>query len=173
MDYAVYQCLAHGIMSGCFFLPFIAYQLEWLGQGLDEFVVHSYIELEQVGLPGTVGIDAVGPTYPGVISEQPFLIIHKVIRLSGGIGYHVGLAEHQKSGTGDAVFACRYVVGVCANFLHELQVVRDLCPRMGGVQVSEQLAVLVQGEQVDGVFKGEPFSNDGILRVAFMFCIGK
>lgn len=44
---------------------------------------------------------------------------------------------------------------------------------MGGVQVSEQLAVLVQGEQVDGVFKGEPFSNDGILRVAFMFCIGK
>ena len=97
-------------MGGCFLLSFIAYQLEWLGQGLNELVVHAHIELEQVGLPGTVGIDAVGPTYPGVISEQPFLIIHKVIRLSGRIGYHVGLAEHQKSGTGDAVFAgCRLV----------------------------------------------------------------
>ena len=44
---------------------------------------------------------------------------------------------------------------------------------MGGVQAGEQLAVLVQGRQVDGIFKGEPFSYDGILRMAFMLRIGK
>lgn len=137
MDYAVYQCLAHGIMSGCFLLPFIAYQLEWLGQGLDEFIVHSYIELEQVGLPCAIWIDAVGPAYPGIIGVQPLLVIHKVIRFSGWVCYHVGLAEHQKPGTGDAAFVRRYVVAISTNLLHELQVVRKFCPRMGGVQADE------------------------------------
>ena len=43
----------------------------------------------------------------------------------------------------------------------------------GWVQAGEQLAVLVQGRQVDGIFNGEPFSNDGILRMAFMLRIGE
>ena len=96
-------------MGGSFLLPFIAYQLERFWQGLYELIVHSYIELEQVGLPCAIWIDAACPPYLDIIGVQPLLVIHKVIRFSGRIGYHVGLTEHQEPGTGDAAFTCRHV----------------------------------------------------------------
>ena len=100
MHHGVDQCLAQGLMGRALAAAhLVGIQLEGQLDVGTQPLAHTLVELEQVGLPGAIGGDAVGPAH-GRVGGQLLAVVDVV----AGQAVAQGLegAEHQQASHGDA-----------------------------------------------------------------------
>ncbi len=132
-------------------------------QGVRDLRPDASVELEQVGLPGAVRVDAVGPASVGI---ELLPVVDEV----GGSRHRIAdrgfPTEHQQRSECQALRARGPIPAPAAQSLEELDIGQAV-PGVPFVHQAEQSSVLIEALRIE-VFEGEVFEH---ARVAW-FCRG-
>ena len=166
MDESIHKRFAQSFVGWGVVLAHAGIELEWGGQTRRQLGRDPLIELEEVRLPGAIGIDAIRPAQGGI---ELLAVIRKKFRSSRGIANGFGAAKHEEPCQGDPLLTTGAIPPPTLEFFEKFTILQSQ-PGMLPLGSTEPLPILAQAGWVK-VRESKPLQD--ALVGPRLCCIGK